>query len=179
MHQKLIDSKAASRLALLTLVFPESPSNEAPFPDSKLIFRLANNSANLLPSSKNLFSPLTPETTLAFTIPYETAPDFIRSAKELPVPDQSAGLRKIFKVDNDSDDGESNKPIAEEKRWIMSSVRGDPSGSLRSFGRRIADAWTAFVDLLKVSEMCRVTHTALADMLESRMQRSWTLSSWP
>ena len=39
----------------------------------------------------------------------------------------------------------------EEKSWLMVASRGEAAGSNRTFSRKVADAWSAFVDLLKVS----------------------------
>lgn len=100
-----------------------------------------NNTINLLPSSKNLLSPISQESTLAFSLPFEQGPEFVTAIRELSV-EQKAGMMK----NNDND----NAMQREEKRWIMGAAKGDANGHQRTFKRRASDAWTAFVDLLKV-----------------------------
>lgn len=64
------------------------------------------------------------------------APDFADAVQELPVARASGHVE---------DDGE------EDKSWLMVASRGEAAGSNRTFARKVADAWSAFVDLLKVS----------------------------
>lgn len=128
---------------LMTLVFPDPPLTgvAASVPEPRSITKIANTSVDLLPSSKNFLSPITSETTMAFAVPFSGTADFIRSVKELPAPKLEGKYRKL-------EDG----PLGEEKRWIMSAVKGEVVSAQRSFKRRFADAWVAFVDLLKNAE---------------------------
>lgn len=96
-----------------------------------------NSSISLLPSSKNILSPISQESTFAISMPYGKAPTFVSSVKEL------AGFDARNPSSRLSKDGE-------EKRWIMAAARGD--SPTRTFKRRVVDAWTAFVDLLKNAE---------------------------
>lgn len=100
---------------------------------------LDNNTATLLPSSKNLLTPISQEKTLAIAVPYQTASQLIDSVRELPSPQNG----KVTDAYGNAVEG---------KRWMMSAVRGDAAGQQRTFTKRMADAWTAFVDLLKVSK---------------------------
>lgn len=129
----------ASRLALLTLVFPDTTSNGLSVtpPNPSQIPLLHNSTANLLPSSKNILTPISQEKTLAISVPYTSAPQFVQAIRELPC----SQLGKIK-------DAYGN--TVDQKRWMMSAVKGDTAGPQRSFTRRVSDAWTAFVDLLKV-----------------------------
>lgn len=99
---------------------------------------LDNNTATLLPSSKNLLSPISQEKTLAIAVPYQSTSQFLQSVRELPSPHVGQ-----------TTDAYGN--TVEGKRWMMSAARGDAAGQQRTFTRRVADAWTAFVDLLKAS----------------------------
>lgn len=102
---------------------------------------LDNSSIHLLPSSKHLLSPVSQESTLAFSIPFEKGSEFVSSIRELSA-EKKAGKRQA----SDKDDTTPR----EEKRWIMGAAKGDVNGHQRTFIRRAHDAWTAFVDLLKV-----------------------------
>lgn len=127
------------QLALLTLVFPDSVSNGAPadLPTASALPYLNNASAALLPSSKNLLTPISSEKTLAVSMDYDLAPKFLQSVRELP-----CALRLPTR------DAYGNN--VDEKRWMMSALKGDSAVQQRSFSRRASDAWTAFVDVLKV-----------------------------
>ena len=97
----------------------------------------------VLPSSKNLLSPISHESTLAFSVPNDQAPEFVSSVQELVANDGSAeGLTS----------GTNDPVYHEQKRWIMGLVKGDISSGHHGFRKRTQAAWTAFVDLLKVWE---------------------------
>jgi len=132
--------QAAQELALMTLVFPDTVSNGAmvSLPEPKS-FLLANASTvELLPSSKNLLSPISQETTVAISLSYGSAAEFITLIQELPV---------------DTEENMTAGNNEEKKRWIMSAARGDATSLQRTFRRRSLDAWTALLDLLKVSSL--------------------------
>lgn len=122
----------------MTLLFPESTPANAPqtAPLSKAIPLPCNSSAELLPSSSTAFSQISHDTTLAFSIPYDETPEFLAAMQEIPAPVGASDAKK-------ADDGS-----VEEKMWIMKAVRNPgKAGGLRE---RINDAWTSFLDLLKV-----------------------------
>lgn len=101
---------------------------------------LSKSSVKHLPTQKNLLSPISQETTLAFSLPYGAVTDFLTSAQELEVTSDSIILY------NDAGIAvEENK----DQKWIMSATLSD-EGAQRSFKRRVVDAWTAFLDVLKV-----------------------------
>lgn len=158
--------QAPEQLALLTLVFPEATSSglSTYAPVASSIPMLDNNTATLLPSSKNLLTPISQEKTLAIALPYQSASQLIQSVRELPSPQNE----KVTDAYGNTVEG---------KRWMMSAVRGDAAGQQRTFTKRMADAWTAFVDLLKVSE-----DSTVADILANisslpRTPKSSTSSS--
>ena len=100
-------------------------------------------SVEVLPSSKNLLSPISHESTLAFSVPHDQASEFVSSVQELV-----ANRDPNEDLNNDTDDSGHH----EQKRWIMGLVKGDISSGHHGFRKRAQAAWTAFVDLLKVWE---------------------------
>ena len=103
-----------------------------PIPEGSLVTLGMNTTIQRLPCSKNLLSPISQETTLALSLPYEEAGAFISAIQEIPA-EHSAAAGK-----------------GEDYRWTMSAMKAGASGSQRSFKRRASDAWIAFMDLLKV-----------------------------
>ena len=97
-----------------------------------------------LPASKNLLSPISQDKTLVFSVPYDMASNFTSAVQELPV------ARPGGRVGDINQDAEN-----EEKSWLMVASRGEAAGSNRTFSRKVADAWSAFVDLLKVSNVIK------------------------
>jgi len=75
---------------------------------------------------------------LVFSVPLEMAPEFARSIQKLPV-------SRTGEIATAQDDEHG-----EEKSWLMAASRGEAAGNNRTFARKVADAWSAFVDLLKV-----------------------------
>ncbi|EON67336.1 3-hydroxy-3-methylglutaryl-CoA reductase [Coniosporium apollinis CBS 100218] len=132
-------------LALVTFVFPDSstPSHTAPIAHAVPV--PSNSSAQLLPCSTNPLSTISHDTTLAFSIPYAEAPEFLTAVQEIPVP-----------LDEGAEDDESS----EKKRWIMKAVRSNGFGS-GSLKRRIHNAWISFLDLIKNAETLDIIIMAL------------------
>lgn len=131
---------------MITLVFPESnatPShNDVP----------RNVSAQLLPPSSNSFSTISHDSSLAFSIPYAEAPDFLMAMQEIAVPGGASESQ-----------GSETEGTREEKKWIMKAAKsGNAPGGIRSWAR---ENWTSFVDLLKVRLpqriACRDTNNSL------------------
>lgn len=124
----------ARELALVTLVFPESSSsNSAPSQNSVP----SNVSVERLPSSSSSFSTLSQDTSLAYSIPYAEASDFLLAMREISAPADVADAQ-----------GSDKEGTREEKKWMMrASKNGSASSGLRSW---INESWTSFVDLLKV-----------------------------
>ncbi|CAO2649957.1 Nn.00g012490.m01.CDS01 [Neocucurbitaria sp. VM-36] len=125
--------KTAQELALITLVFPESSTiNSAPSQHAVP----SNVSAELLPSSSSSFSTLSHDTSLAFSIPYAEAADFLMAMQEISAPEDAAQSQ-----------GSDQEGTREEKKWMMrASKNGSAPGGVRNW---LIDSWTSFVDLLK------------------------------
>lgn len=137
-------SKPSQNLALLTFVFPDSsssspqsapPAHRVPVPD--------NLTAELLPSSPNPLSTISSDTTLAYSLPLGQAPTFLAFAQEIPAADEDVNGRHV------PEDGS-----LEERKWIMQAVKSSV-GKGGNFVGWWRDAWTAFLDLVKVSSMVR------------------------
>ncbi|KAI9717874.1 MAG: hypothetical protein M1812_004401 [Candelaria pacifica] len=138
--------KTVRHLALLTLVFPDSLSANAPqsAPDAQSIPLPLNSSHKQLPSTSNPLSPISQDTSLAFSLPYDEASDFLTAVREFP---NQADISR-----HSSDARLRTADVDEEKRWIMKAAKGTANGSQRSFRKWASNAWTEFVDLLKNAE---------------------------
>lgn len=123
----------ARELALITLVFPESSTiNSAPSHNAIP----SNVSVERLPSSSSSFSTLSQDTSLAYSIPYADASDFLMAMREISAPADVADAH-----------GSDKEGTREEKKWMMrASKNANASGGVRAW---INDSWTSFVDLLK------------------------------
>ncbi|GME47027.1 hypothetical protein GTA08_BOTSDO11753 [Neofusicoccum parvum] len=138
------------KLALLTLLFPESTPANAPqtAPLGNAVPIPRNSSAELLPSSSTAFSQISHDTSLAFSIPYDEASEFLAAMQELPAP---AGASEK----HETDDGK-----VEEKKWIMKAVK-NASKSSRDLRQWVVESWTSFLDLLKNAETLDIVIMAL------------------
>ncbi|KAH6862361.1 3-hydroxy-3-methylglutaryl-coenzyme A reductase [Alternaria sp. MG1] len=132
-------------LALVTLVFPESSTiNSAPSQQSVP----SNVSAKLLPSSSSSFSTFSHDTSLAFSIPYTEAADFLQAMQEISAPEDAAQSQ-----------GSEKEGTREEKKWMMkASKNGSAPGGVRNW---IIESWTSFVDLLKNADTGDIVIMAL------------------
>lgn len=158
-------AKNAQELALLTLVFPDSLSSSSPriAPPAQSVPLPVNSSAQLLPCSTNPLSPISYDTTLAFSVPFDEAPQFLAVTQEIPA---SASPR--IRTENDGTPDE-------EERWIMKAARPSDLGR-RSLRNWAIDSWTTFVDLLKVEDLHLRSLPMLIDA--RRMPSRSTSSSW-
>jgi hydroxymethylglutaryl-CoA reductase (NADPH) len=91
----------------------------------------ANISAKNVPSTPNLLSAISQDSSLSYSVPYAEAPDFLGAVQEIP------GRSK-------SDHGD------EDKMWIMKAARFNGQGSRRTYKAWLSDGWSSFVDLIKV-----------------------------
>ena len=91
----------------------------------------------MLPSSSSSFSTISHDTSLAFSIPYVEASEFLLAMQEIPAPEDASEAH-----------GSDEEGTREEKKWIMKAARsaGAPGG-VRNWVR---ESWTSFADLLKV-----------------------------
>ncbi|KAL6714006.1 3-hydroxy-3-methylglutaryl-coenzyme A (HMG-CoA) reductase isozyme [Lecanora helva] len=138
----LIESHDDKHTMVMTLVFPDSLSSASPWtaPSMDEVAIPENISVKQLPSTWNPLSPISHDTTLAFSVPSEEAGNFLESIKELPnrksLPDQ---------------DHNEITPL-EPDTWIMRASRNgsDPAQPRVPFS--IRDTWISFVDLVKNAE---------------------------
>lgn len=130
--------KDVDHLALLTLVFPDSLSNDAP-KTAPLVHTVPipqNLSITELPSTSNSLTTYSQDSALAFSLPYSQAPEFLAVAQEIP--NDIPGQETI--------ETEHGK---EKKMWIMKAARVHTRSSIV---RWIQNAWVEFIDLLKNAE---------------------------
>lgn len=138
----LIIAQESQHLALLTFVFPDSlsPNSAQTAPPAQSIAVPESLSAKLLPSTSSPLSPISQDSTLAFSLRYADAPEFLASLQEIPDGPQQAPTHSVSADENGN----------ETKRWIMRAAKGDGNDSRGGFRRWAHTAWTEFVDLLKV-----------------------------
>lgn len=126
----------ADHLALLTLVFPETISNESPSdaPASHAVPAPQNLSITALPATENSFTTYTHDSILAYSVPYGQAPEFLTVAQEIP---------------HEGSDAIMTRKGREEKMWIMKAAKGNTRNTFLQWAQ---NAWTEFFDLLKNAE---------------------------
>ncbi|KAL7912572.1 hydroxymethylglutaryl-coenzyme A reductase domain-containing protein [Trichoderma velutinum] len=123
----------ADHLALLTLVFPEIVSTDAVVaaPHSHAVPTPSNLSIATLPATINSFAAYARDSVLAYSLPYEQAPEFIAAAQEIPLENAE---------ETETQHGR------EKKMWIMKAAKVDAGNNLVLWVR---DSWSKFLDLLK------------------------------
>ncbi|KAL6812762.1 hydroxymethylglutaryl-coenzyme A reductase domain-containing protein [Trichoderma camerunense] len=123
----------ADHLALLTLVFPEIVSTGAVVaaPHSHAVPTPSNLSITTLPATINSFAAYARDSVLAYSVPYEQAPEFIAAAQEIPLENAQ---------ETETQHGR------EKKMWIMKAAKVDAGNNLVLWVR---DSWSKFLDLLK------------------------------
>lgn len=126
----------ADHLALLTLVFPDTLSNDSPStaPLSHAVPTPENLSITPLPSTENPFTTYSQDTILTFSIPYDDAPEFVAAAQEIP-----------------NEDAEETLTVhgREKKTWIMKAAKVTTRSTVVQWAK---NAWSEFIDLLKNAE---------------------------
>ncbi|EGY15315.1 3-hydroxy-3-methylglutaryl-coenzyme A reductase [Verticillium dahliae VdLs.17] len=135
--QDVVPASHVEHLALLTLVFPESHSAESantaprahavPFPQ--------NLSVTPLPQTSNSLTAYSQDSALAFSLPYDQAPEFLASVQEIP--------------DDANNESRETQHGHESKMWIMKAARVNTKNS---YIRWVTNGWTEFLDLLKNAE---------------------------
>ncbi|MCJ1320407.1 3-hydroxy-3-methylglutaryl-coenzyme A (HMG-CoA) reductase isozyme [Xylographa vitiligo] len=135
-----IEDTSAEHLVLITLVFPNSLSNNSPqtAPLTEAVPIPSNSSARPLPSTSNPFSPISQDTALAFSVASHEAAAFINELQELPEHNELA-------QDLDA------------RMWVMNTNRSRGTGSQNVVRNWAGNAWTEFVDLLKNAESLDIT----------------------
>ncbi|KAI4224578.1 MAG: hypothetical protein L6R36_004566 [Xanthoria steineri] len=131
----------AQHVAVVTLVFPNTLSNiyprTAPLAD---VVPLPNNtSAQALPSTCNPLHPISQDSTLSYSMPYDDVPEFLSAIQEIPNDPMSSG---------NPDEGTVDQP----KTWVMKSAKSNGRTSHTSLATRISNAWTGLLDLIKNAE---------------------------
>lgn len=125
-------------LALITLVFPDSLSKTFPrtAPQPGRIPISDNSSAAFLPTTPNPLSSISQDTSLALSVPYSEASKFLATIQELP---------------NEALSGYQSPDVEPPRTssWVMEAVRNSER-SPKTFSGWAANAWTSFVDLVKV-----------------------------
>ncbi|KAL7921820.1 3-hydroxy-3-methylglutaryl-coenzyme A reductase [Trichoderma austrokoningii] len=140
-EQGLETSDEADHLALLTLVFPEIVSEGASTsaPGSHAVPSPQNLSITALPATINSFAAYAGDSVLAYSVPYEQAPEFITAAQEIPLENAQEAETQHGR---------------EKKMWIMKAAKVDGGPNLVLW---IRNAWSTFIDLLKNAETLDVT----------------------
>lgn len=122
----------AQSFALTTFVFPDYPGHPAP----KYIPHGSNVTAISVPSTANLLSHISQDTSLAYYVPGQELSDFLQSAKEI----QSGQERGSI--------------------WKMQAAWHSANGS-SSYRNWLLNGWTIFIDLLKHAETLDIVIMAL------------------
>ncbi|KAJ5095683.1 hypothetical protein NUU61_005039 [Penicillium alfredii] len=136
-----VGKPVAQHLALTTFIFPDSTSKSASTaPAADDVPVPANVSAKSVPHTPNFFSPFSHDSSLAYTVPFDQVPEFLKAVQEIPDPS-----------------AEEEEP----KKWIMKAARGPAHGSSRAFKVWLTDAWSSFVDLIKHAETIDIVIMAL------------------
>lgn len=135
LHAILTPCQAVENIALMTLVFPKSLSNNSPqtAPLANAVPVPDNTSARSLPSTSNPFSPISQDTTLAFSVPFDEASAFLDGIHEIP---EYTGLSQVQHEGG--------------RKWVFKAARSGGNGSQNTLRNWATNAWTGFVDLLKV-----------------------------
>lgn len=124
--------QASQHLALTTFIFPDSlPPSSQLAPLAEAVPIPANISAKRIPSTPNVLSAISQDSSLSFSIPYAEASEFLKVAQEIP------GRSKTSNGN-------------EDKIWIMKAARFNGHGSRRTYKAWLSDGWNSFVDLVKV-----------------------------
>jgi len=106
-------------------------ADEVPLPN--------NTTAHSLPSTPNPLSPISQDTTLAFAMPYGEAATFLDTVQELP-------NKAIFHPENNPENTHNSK------LWVIKATKNNGQASPSTLRGWASNAWTNFLDLLKVRQ---------------------------
>lgn len=126
-------SAEAQRYALTTFVFPEYSAGQ--YAPSSIPYA-SNVSATGVPSTANILSSISQDTSLAYYVPEQELEDFLQGAKELPATNDKG------------------------KSWIMQAAWHAQNGG-SSYRNWLLNGWTIFIDLLKHAETLDIVIMAL------------------
>lgn len=125
-------NQADQHLALTTFIFPDSSSRSSQTaPLAEAIPVPSNSSIRSVPDTPNVFTAISHDSSLVFSVPFEQLADFVKEVQEIPAL-------------TSSEDG------VEQKKWMMNAARNSAKGSRRALQVWLTDAWSSFVDLIKV-----------------------------
>ncbi|RWA07493.1 hypothetical protein EKO27_g7612 [Xylaria grammica] len=145
-------------LALLTLVFPGSPSNNAvPLPD---VHRLNLSMTPLLPVVTNPHTVNAQDTVMSFSIPFDQAPEFLDALREIP-----SGKPETFPqelTDAKSQEPPDPKSHDHEEIWIQKSAKSQKSHDLTRIPELVYDVYLEFHDLMATTQAHDILVMALA-----------------
>lgn len=135
-EQDAVNAADVDHYALLTLVFPDTLSNDSPSnaPRTHHIPIPDNLSVTALPSTENSFTTYSQESILAYSLPYAQGPEFLAAAQEIP--------------DENAEETQTNHG-REKKTWIMKAAKVNTRNPIVHW---VSNAWTSFLDLLKNAE---------------------------
>lgn len=95
--------------------------------------------AHPLPSTSNPLYPISQDSTLTFSVRFNQVSAFLREVEELP--------HDTIAPDQQSRDVQSTRP------WAMKAAKSGGKTSEKSIRGWGTNAWTSFVDLLKVRSL--------------------------
>lgn len=122
------ERQPSQHLALATFIFPRSSISQLA-PPAQAVPIPQNVTALNVPSTANLLSPISDDSSLAFSTSWTEIQDFLQGAQEIP-------------------GGYLDRQI-QEQTWVMKAARHN-NGATRSYSAWLQDGWTSFVDLIKV-----------------------------
>ena len=133
--RELMSLQDGQSLVLVTLVFPESLANRFPrvAPLATDIRTPENGTVQIVPATGNALASISRDTALAFSVPDEQASAFLSRIQELP-------------------NGNEQSPESQSRAWVMRTAGGKDSSPRASIARSMRNAWSGFVDLIKVIE---------------------------
>lgn len=127
-------------IALITLAFPDAGASASQKGLQEKILLPQGSSAEVVPSSANILSPLSSDTTLTYSMPYSETAQFLEAVKEISSVSSAQAAQE--------DDGSDDEP--EQKLWLMKTAKAPArSNNLVDWAQ---NSWTAFLDLLKNAE---------------------------
>jgi hydroxymethylglutaryl-CoA reductase (NADPH) len=138
--QQIPTAQGVEHYALTTFIFPDSSSSQlAPQPNAVTVPQ--NLTATTLPSTANVLSQFSQDSSLAYYTPYTTVADFLRATQQLPAADPEDGSPS-------------------SRKWIMKAARINGGGHA-SYRLWLQEGWTSFVDLIKHAETLDIVIMAL------------------
>ena len=141
--------QGATHTLIMTLVFPDSLSKKYPrtAPLAHEVVISANGSVHAIPSTGNPLSPISQDTALAFSVPYDEASDFLSRIQELP----NGADAGTSEVENGHLNDVSNG-------WVMKAAKKNGTPARTTIRDSANNAWTGFVDLIKVCHVLVFRH---------------------